>query len=135
MTIRLKEVDKVEILTLQDNYIDIAAYDGTAIVQRPTSEDASGNRLSILAEHGFSAVVDLTAGGKIRKALFDFGFSETGALQNARTLGVDLGELEAMVLSHGHMDHHGGLPAFAESLGGKDIELVLHPTVFRARGI
>ena len=50
MTIQLQEVDKVEILTLQDNYIDIAAHDGTAIVQRPTSEDASGNRVSILAE-------------------------------------------------------------------------------------
>ena len=131
MTVRLKEVDKVEILTLQDNYIDIAANDGTAIVQRPSSEDASGNRVSILAEHGFSAVVSLTAGGQSRKALFDFGFSATGALQNARTLGVDLTGIEAMVLSHGHMDHHGGLPAFVESLGGKDIELVLHPAAFR----
>jgi 7,8-dihydropterin-6-yl-methyl-4-(beta-D-ribofuranosyl)aminobenzene 5'-phosphate synthase len=131
MTIRLKEVDKVEILTLQDNYIDIAAHDGTAVVQRPASEDASGNRVSILAEHGFSAVVGLTAEDKTRKALFDFGFSETGALRNAHTLGVELGEIEAMVLSHGHMDHHGGLPAFVESLGGKGIELVLHPAAFR----
>jgi 7,8-dihydropterin-6-yl-methyl-4-(beta-D-ribofuranosyl)aminobenzene 5'-phosphate synthase len=97
MTVRLKEVDKVEILTLQDNFIDIAASDGTAIVQRAASEDASGNRVSILAEHGFSAVVSLTAGGKTRKALFDFGFSATGALQNARTLGVDLVGIEALV--------------------------------------
>ena len=131
MTTRLKEVDKVEILTLQDNFIDIAAHDGTAIVQRAASEDASGSRVSILAEHGFSAVVSLTAGGQSRKALFDFGFSATGALQNARTLGVDLAAIEAMVLSHGHMDHHGGLPAFVESLGGKGIELVLHPSAFR----
>jgi len=131
MTIRLKEVDKVEILTLQDNYIDIAAHDGTAVVQRPSLEDASGNRVSILAEHGFSAVVGLTEAGKTRKALFDFGFSETGALRNARALGVDLGELEALVLSHGHMDHHGGLPAFVESIGAKGIELVLHPAAFR----
>lgn len=131
MTIQLQEVDKVEILTLQDNYIDIAAHDGTPIVQRPASEDASGNRVSILAEHGFSAVVSLTARGQTRKALFDFGFSEQGALQNARTLGVNLSELEAMVLSHGHMDHHGGLPAFVGSLGGKDVELVLHPAAFR----
>jgi 7,8-dihydropterin-6-yl-methyl-4-(beta-D-ribofuranosyl)aminobenzene 5'-phosphate synthase len=76
-------------------------------------------------------VVSLTAGGKTRKALFDFGFSATGALQNARTLGVDLAGIEALVLSHGHMDHHGGLPAFVESLGGKGIELVLHPAAFR----
>ena len=106
-------------------------HDGTAIVQRSATEDASGNRVSVLAEHGFSAVVSLTAGGQSRKALFDFGFSATGALQNARTLGVDLAAIEALVLSHGHMDHHGGLPAFVESLGGKGIELVLHPAAFR----
>ncbi len=131
MTIQLQEVDRVEILTLQDNYIDIAAHDGTAIVQRPAPEDASGKRVSITAEHGFSAVVGLTAQGQTRKALFDFGFSEQGALRNARLLGVDLAEIEALVLSHGHMDHHGGLPAFAESLGDKGIELVLHPAAFR----
>ncbi len=131
MGVALKEVDKVEILTLQDNFIDIAAQDGTAVVQRAGSEDASGNRVSILAEHGFSAVVGLTAGGRTRKALFDFGFSDQGALQNARALGVDMAEIETMVLSHGHMDHHGGLPAFAESLGGKGVELVLHPAALR----
>jgi len=131
MTVQLQEVDRVEILTLQDNYIDIAAHDSTPIVERPASEDAAGNRVSILAEHGFSAVIGLTAAGKTRKALFDFGFSDHGALQNARALGVDLAGIEAMVLSHGHMDHHGGLPAFVESLGGKGIELVLHPAAFR----
>ncbi len=131
MSVQLKEVDAVEILTLQDNFIDIAAHDGTAIVQRPASEDASGNRVSILAEHGFSAVVSLAAEGKSRKALFDFGFSEQGALQNARTMGMDLAGIEALVLSHGHMDHHGGLAAFVESLGGKGMELVLHPAAFR----
>lgn len=131
MTIALREVDQVEILTLQDNFIDIAAHDGTAVVRRPVSEDASGNRVSILAEHGFSAVVGVAAGGRTRKVLFDFGFSEQGAFQNARTLGVDLAEIEAMALSHGHMDHHGGLSAFAERLGAKGIELVLHPAAFR----
>jgi len=77
-------------------------------------------------------VVSLAAEGKNRKALFDFGFSEQGAFHNAHTLGVDLASIEAMILSHGHMDHHGGLPAFVESLGGKSIELVLHPAAFRA---
>lgn len=57
-----------------------AAHDGTAVVQRPASEDASGNRVSILAEHGFSAVVGLTSEVRTRKTLFDFGFSEKGAL-------------------------------------------------------
>jgi 7,8-dihydropterin-6-yl-methyl-4-(beta-D-ribofuranosyl)aminobenzene 5'-phosphate synthase len=129
--VQLKEVEKVEILTLQDNFIDIAAHDGTAVVQRAAPEDSSGNRVSILAEHGFSAVVSVTAEGKTRKVLFDFGFSEKGALQNARTLGMDMAGIEAMVLSHGHMDHHGGMLAFIEGFGREGLELVLHPAAFR----
>ena len=34
MTVRLKEVDKIEVLTRQDNYIDIATFDNTDIVKR-----------------------------------------------------------------------------------------------------
>jgi 7,8-dihydropterin-6-yl-methyl-4-(beta-D-ribofuranosyl)aminobenzene 5'-phosphate synthase len=131
MTVQLKEVDQVEILTLQDNYIDIAAHDGTAIVQRASSADGHGKRVSILAEHGFSAVVRLTAGGVTRSVLFDFGFSAHGAFENARSLGVDLGAIEALVLSHGHMDHHGGLETFLEHIPRKPIDLVAHPAVFR----
>jgi hypothetical protein len=32
MSVKIKEIDKIEILTLQDNYVDIAAFDGTEIV-------------------------------------------------------------------------------------------------------
>ena len=84
MTIRLQEVDRVEIHTLQDNTIDIAANGVTDVVQRASSEDRQGNRVSILAEHGFFAVVSVYEQGRAHKVLFDFGFSETGALQNAR---------------------------------------------------
>ena len=131
MTIQLQEVDKVEVLTLQDNTIDIAANDGTEVVQRASSEDSRGNRVSILAEHGFSAVVSLFEGERAHRVLFDFGFSETGALQNARTMGVELSGVEALVLSHGHIDHHGGLPAILRHIGRKGIELVVHPAAFR----
>jgi 7,8-dihydropterin-6-yl-methyl-4-(beta-D-ribofuranosyl)aminobenzene 5'-phosphate synthase len=132
LAIQLQEVDRVEILTLQDNMIDIAAADGSEVVQRAASEDARGNPVSsILAEHGFSAVVSLCEPDRVRRALFDFGFSETGALQNARTLGVDLAGVSALVLSHGHSDHHGGLPAVLRHIGRKGIELVVHPAAFR----
>jgi 7,8-dihydropterin-6-yl-methyl-4-(beta-D-ribofuranosyl)aminobenzene 5'-phosphate synthase len=131
MTIELTEVDRVEVLTLQDNTIDIAANDGTEVVQRASSEDSRGNRVSILAEHGFSAVVSVFEQERAHKVLFDFGFSETGALQNARTMGVELSGVEALVLSHGHIDHHGGLPAILRHIGRKGVELVVHPAAFR----
>lgn len=131
MTVKLNEVDKVEILTLQDNYVDVAAFDGTEIVQRALPVKDMEIKNSILAEHGFSAIVTIYADDNPRSILFDFGFSEHGAAYNADALEVDLTAIEAMVLSHGHMDHFGGLEQLADRVGKKGIELVLHPTAFR----
>ncbi|MBW2409978.1 MAG: MBL fold metallo-hydrolase [Deltaproteobacteria bacterium] len=131
MSVKLNEVDKVEILTLQDNYIDVAAFDSTEVVQRGMPLKDWEFNSSIIAEHGFSALVTITAADGIRSILFDFGFSEHGAAFNADALGADLTTVEAMVLSHGHRDHFGGLEQLAERVGKRGIELVLHPTAFR----
>jgi 7,8-dihydropterin-6-yl-methyl-4-(beta-D-ribofuranosyl)aminobenzene 5'-phosphate synthase len=131
MADELKQVDKVEILTLQDNYVDVAAFDGNEIVQRALPIKDMEIKNSILAEHGFSAVVTIYTGDTARGLLFDFGFSEHGAAYNADALEADLTTIEAMVLSHGHMDHFGGIEQLAKRVGKKGIELVLHPTAFR----
>jgi 7,8-dihydropterin-6-yl-methyl-4-(beta-D-ribofuranosyl)aminobenzene 5'-phosphate synthase len=131
MTLTLKEVDNLEILTLQDNYIDVAAMDSTDMVRRALPLKDGEIKNSILAEHGFSALVSISAGSESRSILFDFGFSEKGAAVNADTLAADLSKVEALVLSHGHMDHFGGLLSLVEKVGKKNIELVLHPTAFR----
>ena len=131
MTVKLNEVEKVEILTLQDNYVDVAAFDSTEIVQRALPVKDMEIKNSILAEHGFSAIVTVYADDTPRSILFDFGFSEHGAAYNADALEIDLSAIEAMVLSHGHMDHFGGLAQLAERVGKNGIELVLHPTAFR----
>ena len=131
MTIKLKEADRLEILTLQDNYIDVAAMDGTEMVHRAMPLKDGEIKNSILAEHGFSTLVSVTTGGKPHHILFDFGFSEHGAAHNADALNTDLSKVEALVLSHGHMDHFGGLSSLIEKIGKKDLELILHPTAFR----
>jgi 7,8-dihydropterin-6-yl-methyl-4-(beta-D-ribofuranosyl)aminobenzene 5'-phosphate synthase len=131
MAFTLSEVDRVEILTLQDNYIDVAAFDGTDVVQRAMPLKDGQIKNSILAEHGFSTVVTVTVGGAARSILFDFGFSPQGAAFNADALSLDLSNIEAMVLSHGHMDHFGGLLTLAEKVGKEGIELILHPKAFR----
>jgi 7,8-dihydropterin-6-yl-methyl-4-(beta-D-ribofuranosyl)aminobenzene 5'-phosphate synthase len=131
MDVALKEVDKVEILTLQDNYVDLAAMDGNDIVQRALPVKDMELKNSIVAEHGFSAIVTVTSNNKPRSILFDFGFSEHGAVFNVDALGVDLTTIEALVLSHGHMDHFGGLEALVKRIGKPGIEMVLHPAAFR----
>jgi len=61
-------------------------------------------------EHGLSLYVQT---GK-HKLLVDTG--ATGAfLQNAEVLGIDLTEVDTVVLSHGHYDHSGGILPFARS--------------------
>jgi len=72
-TISLKEVDKVEILTLQDNYIDLASQDGNEVVQRAMPLKGLEFTNSISAEHGFAALVSVTSGERVRTILFDFG--------------------------------------------------------------
>ncbi|WP_319408516.1 MBL fold metallo-hydrolase [uncultured Desulfosarcina sp.] len=130
-TITVKAVDRVEILTLQDNIIDMVAQDNSAVVQRAMPLVGLEVKKSILAEHGFSSLITVTVGDTSRSMLFDFGFSEHGAAFNADALGADLTRVEEMALSHGHLDHVGGISALVEKTGKKDIPLVLHPKAFR----
>lgn len=130
--VQLNAVEKVEILTLQDNYIEMTAMDNNAIVTRATPLKDGEIRASILAEHGFSALIKTSIAGKTHTLLFDFGFSENGAAQNVTTLGADLNEVEAAVLSHGHSDHTGGLQKLTALIGKRDIPLIVHPAAFKS---
>lgn len=130
--IKLNAVDKVEILTLQDNYIEITAMDSNTVVTRANPLKEGEIRASVLAEHGFSALVKTALGNKTHTLLLDFGFSENGAAQNAETLGADMNQVEAAVLSHGHSDHTGGMAKLVAMIGKKDIPFVVHPSAFKS---
>lgn len=83
-------------------------------------------RRGLLAEHGLAVLVEARG----RKILFDTG-AGWALIPNAEALGVDLGSVSAVVLSHGHYDHTGGLKAFLEAHGPVDV--YAHPDVFRER--
>ncbi len=63
----------------------------------------------LVAEHGLSIYIET----ENRKILFDTGQSSL-FLQNAETLGIDVEDIDSLVLSHGHYDHTGGLYPFLE---------------------
>lgn len=129
---KLNAVDKIEILTLQDNYIDITALDNNAVVTRAMPIKDGQIKVSIGAEHGFSAIVKASTGDRTNTLLFDFGFSEDGAAYNALRLNVDMTQVEAAVLSHGHCDHFGGLNKLSAMIGKKNVPLTVHPGVFKS---
>jgi 7,8-dihydropterin-6-yl-methyl-4-(beta-D-ribofuranosyl)aminobenzene 5'-phosphate synthase len=129
--VRINEIDKVEILTLQDNYIDLTAMDNSEMVQRALPLKDGQFRKSILSEHGFSALVRTTTDGTTHTMLFDTGFSEIGAAYNAAALGADLSAVEAIAISHGHMDHTGGFASMMAAIPNKGLPVVAHPAIFR----
>ena len=85
MTVDLKACDQVEISTLQDNYIDLVSRDDTEMVKRAGINPRMESGSSVVAEHGFSTLVNITCEGESRSFLFDFGFSRDGAARNAET--------------------------------------------------
>lgn len=64
----------------------------------------------LVAEHGLSIYIETDK----RKILFDTGQSGL-FLQNAQKLGVEIEDIDFLVLSHGHYDHTGGLYPFLEA--------------------
>lgn len=66
-----------------------------------------------IAAHGLSLCIETEK----HKLLFDAGPDGNLLLQNAETLGIDLGKVDIAALSHGHYDHSGGLMAFLNANG------------------
>ena len=86
-------------------------------------ENRASAMMGITGEHGFSALIEKNG----RKLLLDTGQGLT-LRNNARVLSVDLGSINKVALSHGHLDHTGGLSKLY--FPKRDVEVVAHPDVF-----
>src|SRR5919107_2731841 len=137
-------VDALSVTVLVDNVTDILLVD-----QGPARRPAigSGPRLpapvldlgeafdALRAEHGFSALVSVTREGREHRLLFDTGISPDGMVENMRRLDLSLGDIEAVVFSHGHFDHIGGLAGVAHALSPANLPLAIHPEGWSRRRI
>jgi len=63
------------------------------------------------------------------RILFDTGYSDV-FMRNAELIGIDLSKTTKIVISHGHVDHTGGLVPFIEKYGDRGIALYGHTKVF-----
>jgi 7,8-dihydropterin-6-yl-methyl-4-(beta-D-ribofuranosyl)aminobenzene 5'-phosphate synthase len=129
MNDRLRQVDRIEVLTLMDNYVDLLLESTTVVTRPPKAKGGIISRDALVGEHGLSLLVTVYEGKEKHTVLFDTGFTGIGVLHNAKHLEVDLGEIRTLVMSHRHMDHTGSLWPILELLG-RPIPLVIHPDAF-----
>lgn len=69
---------------------------------------------TLVSEFGLAMHVESRRGTQTRSALVDFGFTPAALINNAELLGIDPSRLDALMLSHGHYDHFGGLVGFLQ---------------------
>jgi 7,8-dihydropterin-6-yl-methyl-4-(beta-D-ribofuranosyl)aminobenzene 5'-phosphate synthase len=141
--IALKEVDSAEIISLMDGTVDFSS----TIQRREVSKvrEWTKNLKGIkwikkhfslpFAEHGFSLLIKIFYKESPHTILFDTGLSAEGVVNNARRMGVELTDVECVVLSHGHYDHFGGLAKVSKVIGKEDLPIIVHDDVFKTRGV
>ncbi len=122
----LTPVESAEVLVVIDNFSDVLLPGGKRVERPALARDGLIPRETLLAEHGLSLLITARAGGRSCRVLLDAGYSSLGVPHNLDLLGVSLDDLEAVVLSHGHMDHFGALAEVLRRVGGP-LPLVLHP--------
>jgi 7,8-dihydropterin-6-yl-methyl-4-(beta-D-ribofuranosyl)aminobenzene 5'-phosphate synthase len=131
--IRLEPVDRAEVTIVVDNFVDLLM-SGSEDVRRYLAT-TFGDRDQLTAEHGFSALVTVESSGRRSSLLYDGGMTPTTLARNLDVLQVPVRDLRALVVSHGHADHHGGLEALFQRHGRQRLPLVIHPEAWKERKI
>jgi len=141
----LVEVDSVDVSILVDNVSDslssvpsFVETEFAGLGRRRGAAWVLGGACLCCAAHGLSCLLTIRRGDTVRTVLFDTGPEDGVFEQNVSRLGVDVGPVEAIVLSHGHWDHGGAmlraLQLIRDRNGGREVACYMHPDMFRSRG-
>src|SRR6202035_3185897 len=139
--VTLPESDEVTVTTMVDNSFDalLASSGGVTRVplgagRVPARQFADGETVAGLrAEHGFSALVTVRSWNSSNTLLFDAGASPDALAVNAGRLGIDVGGLQGVVLSHGRFVHVGALDGLARLRGRSGLPMTVHPAAWTRR--
>jgi 7,8-dihydropterin-6-yl-methyl-4-(beta-D-ribofuranosyl)aminobenzene 5'-phosphate synthase len=134
--VELEPADEVVITTLVDNVYDGLLPGSERITRAPLSAgivpapqfETGATAVGLRAEHGFAALVSVRRGSTTTT-----GLSPDAMVTNADRLGIDLSGIAAVVLSHGHFDHAGGLVGLAGKRGTRSLPMVVHPLIWTRR--
>jgi 7,8-dihydropterin-6-yl-methyl-4-(beta-D-ribofuranosyl)aminobenzene 5'-phosphate synthase len=126
--VSLEPVDSANVTILVDNFID-ALLASSEVAQRPrvAYDMWEREREQLIAEHGLSLLLTIERNGHSASLIYDAGLGRETAIHNMDVLEVRLPNLRAIVMSHGHSDHHGGLEGMIRRVGARGMPLIIHP--------
>ena len=84
-------------------------------------------RKALHNEWGLALALESRIGTDARFLMLDYGYTPEALMGNMDIMDVDAGKLQALILSHGHFDHFGGLIAFLQKYRSRlPADLVLY---------
>ena len=132
--VTLEPIEAADVTIVVDNSIDLLLTNERVAQRAPLHPDWS-ERTQLIAEHGYSLLLTIQHNGTREAILYDAGLGRTTAIHNLDVLGLNVRDVRAVVLSHGHADHHGGLEGLYDRVGRRAMPLVLHPDAWRERRV
>lgn len=114
-------VDSLKVRVVVDSQYDLFIADAShPAVRIEHTRLIDGRENSILAgEWGLSLHLESRRGGVTSRYLLDFGYTPQILIRNFDLLALDPSRLDGLILSHGHMDHYGGLLGFLDQYRGR----------------
>jgi 7,8-dihydropterin-6-yl-methyl-4-(beta-D-ribofuranosyl)aminobenzene 5'-phosphate synthase len=115
--IEVPTVDKLAIRVLVDQQHDQFLRGSTVngvVHEGPGPARSTDARNVLHNEWGLSLYLESQRGDDNRTILLDFGYTSPAIINNMGLLKVDPTKIQAMIVSHGHIDHYGGLIGFLE---------------------
>ncbi len=110
-------IDQLTVREITDGTHDIflrpADLPGLTIRRTGFPEAPQGKTLE--SEWGLALHLESRRGEEMRRYLLDFGFTPDVYANNLELLKIDVGQVDALIISHGHYDHVGGLMGFLEA--------------------
>jgi 7,8-dihydropterin-6-yl-methyl-4-(beta-D-ribofuranosyl)aminobenzene 5'-phosphate synthase len=130
----MRAADGVKITILVENWIDILISEPEGVTRRGLIHHFDRKEQPLRAEGGLSLFVETWIGGRRSCVLFDSGLTPDVIAHNFGALGLDPHDVDHIAISHGHLDHHGGLAGTLELIG-HPVPVLVHPDAFYPRYI
>jgi len=110
-------VDKVVVREITDNQhnIFLRPLERPGLTVQRTGFPAAAQGKTLESEWGLALHIESTKGSESRRYLLDFGFTTDVYLNNLELMKIDPAAVDALIVSHGHLDHFGGLIGFLEA--------------------